>query len=126
MLRPVSAGLLAAPVAAVLCLACFRQAHLTPEKVDAIPIVELERFPAEHREAIRAADRELRSQKEDPRDFFARIGESDDGFLTVVHLLHADAFLPEYAGVAGNPGGKCRDMYYDRRTGSIARTYVWQ
>ena len=101
-------------------------ARLTPEMVGAIPIIEPNRFPAEHREAILAATRELRNQEENPCEFFADIGESDEEFVTVVQLWHADAFRPENFGAVGNPGGKCRNMYFDSRAGSITTTLFWQ
>ena len=99
-------------------------AAVTPKEVGAISLVSVEDFAPGLRNAAKAAAAALRATGENPQEFFVEIEETADA--VVLHLWHEDAFLPENANVVGNPGGKCRDMYYDPQTGTITKTLFWQ
>jgi hypothetical protein len=42
------------------------------------------------------------------------------------HLWHESAFLPENRNVVGNPGGKCRDVWYDPEKRTVVKVFWWQ
>ena len=97
---------------------------LTPETVGAASLIKLEDIAPSFRDAASVAATALRATGEAPQEFFVEIEETPDA--VVLHLWHKDAFLPENANVIGNPGGKCRDMYYDPEARTITKTLLWQ
>lgn len=62
----------------------------------------------------------------DPGEFYVELEERDSGTLYVLHLWHQSAFLPENIGMNGNPGGKCRDVWYSVKERKIIKTLFWQ
>ena len=96
----------------------------TPESVNAIQLSQPEAFLQEYREAATSVAQELMLDKENPAEFYAQV-ESAGGAL-VFHLWHEDAFKEENQRLDGNPGGKCRDFYYDVETHSVTQKLFWQ
>ncbi len=96
----------------------------TPESAGAVSLVAPESFSPEHRAPAKVVAAELRSGGEDPSEFFASVTERPD--VLIFHLWHQSAFAPENANVVGNPGGKCRDAYYDKASGTVSKTLFWQ
>jgi hypothetical protein len=96
---------------------------LTPEAVGALPIASVEAFPSEQRDLIRAASAELLRTRQQPAEFYGTVGRGKDG--PKVDLWHQTAFLPENRAIAGNPGGRCFTIYFDR-DGRVAKKLKWQ
>jgi hypothetical protein len=63
---------------------------------------------------------------ERPEEFFAEVEVSRANGMLVFHLWHRSAWNPENRGAVGNPGGKCRDVYFDPRRGEVTQTLFWQ
>ena len=97
----------------------------TPGDVNAKSLDEIQ-YPVEIRPIIRAVTEELRKQKEDPDDFFAQVHTSSIESVVRVSLWHKDAFSLWHYRDSGNPGGKCRDMYFDQRSTTIEETLLWK
>jgi len=96
---------------------------LTPEAVGALPMASVEAFPSEQRDLIRAASAELLRTGQQPAEFYGTVGRVKEG--AKVDLWHQTAFLPENRAMAGNPGGRCFTMYFDR-DGRVAKKLKWQ
>jgi hypothetical protein len=91
-----------------------------------ISLVKVEDFPTQHREAAKAVATALKDRKEDPREFYAGVEAKNNGDLLVFHLWHQSAFHPKNRDVPGNPGGKCRDAFFDTKKGKVADVLFWQ
>lgn len=103
-----------------------RRVSLTPKAVGALRLSEPALFPRTYRFAAKAVAAELKKDHEDPGEYFANVEpEAGSGGL-VFHLWHKDAFKPENARMRGNPGGKCRDFYYDPLQKKITQKLFWQ
>lgn len=89
-------------------------------------LVDLGEFPEWQREAARAVAASLSAGHENPKEFYATVEAEDEGRILRFHLYHESAFLPKYRGVAGNPGGKCRDVSYDVVRMRVTETGYWQ
>ena len=89
-------------------------------------LLDVQALPPQHRQGARAVAAALAAGGEDPQEFSCEAEEENGGRVLVFHLWHASAFLPENRGVLGNPGGKCRDVWYDVRRGRITETLYWQ
>jgi hypothetical protein len=76
-------------------------------------------------EAIVEVSRQLRSEGADPKEFRAEIEELN-GTELIFRLWHQSAFLPEHQNSSGNPGGKCRDIVYDLKSGKASKSQFWQ
>jgi hypothetical protein len=93
---------------------------------------DAEAFPADQREAARAVAAALKAEGEQPSAFHAEVAPEEEGKLLVFHLWHESAFeAKEKAAakggfIAGNPGGKCRDVYYDTEKKRVTQTLGWQ
>ena len=96
----------------------------SPDSLGAILLSSTESFPPEQRAAATAVALEIREGGEDPLEFFATVSETSEAL--VFHLWHKSAFAPENAGAVGNPGGKCRDVRYDRAAQAVTETLLWQ
>ena len=96
----------------------------TPESVGAIPLLAVESFSPTNRPAAVAVAAELRRTGEEPSEFFASV--TDNREFLVFHLWHESAFASDNANVVGNPGGKCRDAYYQKASGTVSKTLFWQ
>jgi hypothetical protein len=76
--------------------------------------------------AVFSATAQLLRRGEDPAEFYVTSTVRDSGTVVVLHLWHEAAFYPENASMQGNPGGKCRDMWYDVRRRAITKELFWQ
>jgi hypothetical protein len=95
---------------------------VTPQSVGAIHLSETSLFPEKYRTAVEKVAKSVGR----PEEFFASIeGKKGTGEL-VFHLWHQDAFKPENRNVVGNPGGQCRDVYFDVEKGEVTKTLWWQ
>ena len=91
-----------------------------------LPLSDAGAFAADQQAGARAvADAVVRSG-ERPEEFFAEVDAGSADGIVVFHLWHRSAWNPENRGVVGNPGGKCRDVYYDAKRGEVIRTLFWQ
>ena len=82
--------------------------------------------PPKYQEAAKAVALVLVSEKEEPKEFKAEVEEKEGGEVFVFHLWHVSAFPPENRNARGNPGGKCRDISFNSRTGKASRSMSWQ
>ncbi len=90
------------------------------------PLLDVEALPAAYREGARAVAASLTGEGEKPEEFYCEVEDKEEGRIQVFHLWHESAFLPENRGMAGNPGGKCRDVWYDTRQRKVVETLGWQ
>jgi hypothetical protein len=90
-----------------------------------LPLADAGAFPVDRQTAARAVADALARSGEPPEEFFAEVEDGRDG-VVVFHLWHRSAFDPENRGGHGNPGGKCRDVYFDPSRGEAIRTLFWQ
>jgi hypothetical protein len=88
-----------------------------------LPLMNLSR---EYATAVAAVADRLRLEGEDPDVFHADLDVVEDGKVIIFHLWHITAFAPENEHARGNPGGKCRDIRYDRLTGETSDSLFWQ
>jgi hypothetical protein len=82
-------------------------------------------LPAKYQKAAERVAAVLISEKEDPSQFKAEVEENGKETF-VFHLWHISAFKAENAGAVGNPGGKCRDIVYDVKSGRASASMFWQ
>jgi hypothetical protein len=82
--------------------------------------------PPKYQEAAKAVALVLVREKEEPKEFKAEVEEKEGGEVFVFHLWHVSAFVPENRNAPGNPGGKCRDISFNLRTGKASRSVFWQ
>jgi hypothetical protein len=85
-----------------------------------------ESFPTSQQEAARAVAAALRERGEKPEEFHARVETKEADNILVFNLWHESAFAKRDGLVAGNPGGKCRNVYYDRKTKQVTQMLFWQ
>lgn len=116
--------------AALALTACPRQgpqpsASGSGERLPRAPL-DGQAFPEPYRAAVAAVAASLKEEREDPAEFSCDLEVPADGQELVFHLWHRSAFLPENVGALGNPGGKCRDVWYDRRQQKVIKTLFWQ
>ena len=93
-----------------------------PQTIGGLNLGAPEKFAPGLQEAARAVAQSVGQ----PQDFYAQIEPSRATNELIFHLWHKDAFLPANQHLAGNPGGKCRDVYYQREQKKVARTLYWQ
>ena len=98
----------------------------TPSENRPPALVAVMAFPEQYREPARAVAKDLSQQGEEPKDFFTEIEPGEGGQTVVFHLWHKSAFEPQNAHMLGNPGGKCRDVWYDLESGKVTQTLFWQ
>ena len=94
------------------------------EDVGAKHLSEQNLFPSEYREAVDAVIKELQKNNETPAEFYAQIEMDENSSMLIFHLSHQDAFKDDI--FPGNPGGKCRDMYYDVNQKKVVKTLFWK
>lgn len=82
-------------------------------------------FPAAAREARDSVVADLKRGNEVPAEFYAQLESLGDS-VDVFHLWHRSALAPSARGVDGNPGGRSRDVLFDRRQHRITRHLMWQ
>jgi hypothetical protein len=91
-----------------------------------VPLADAGAFPAHRQAAARTVADAVARSGERPEEFFAEIEVARGDGVVVFHLWHRSAWDPENRGVVGNPGGKCRDLYFDPRRGEVIQTLFWQ
>jgi len=92
--------------------------NMTPESVGAKLLIKTTNFPQAYQEAIKAVIKKL----DKPEEFYVKIEKK--GNILIFHLWHKIAF--EGPITPGNPGGKCRDIYYDLKLKKITKILFWQ
>jgi hypothetical protein len=98
--------------------------------LEAVP-QRLRELPQSRQDAAKAVATILLVEKEVPEEFRAVVEEADDGTL-VFHLWHVSAFEVKREAAArgfsviGNPGGKCRDIVFDTKSGKASSSLFWQ
>jgi hypothetical protein len=83
-------------------------------------------FSADRHAGARAVADAVSRSGERPEEFLAEVEVSGANGMLVFHLWHRSAWKPENRGAVGNPGGKCRDVYFDLRRGEVTHTLFWQ
>jgi hypothetical protein len=98
----------------------------TPESIGAIHLAQHSSFSREHRNAAQTVAEELIKDGVNPDAFYATIEPTQSARVLIFHLWHKDAFQEENQGVNGNPGGKCRDFYYNVKRQRVTWKAFWQ
>lgn len=111
-----------------LSLACSQTKGgpvLTPEAVGARPMNRVEAFEPDLREAVQAATAELLRKGDEVEEFYAEVRKAPEGQI-VLQVWHTAAFQPQNRDMHGNPGGKCRTMFFDPGAHKITQELRWQ
>lgn len=117
--------LLLLALATAIC-GCSATAPTDRPRTKPTPLVSVDAFAAEYREAVRTVTASLGENGEKAEEFYAEVETKEDGQIIVFHLWHESAFEPQFRNVVGNPGGKCRDMRYDVGQRKVTQTLFWQ
>jgi len=117
--------LLALPL--ILLVACKGlPSYNTPESVHAVQLTRLSALPTPYRAAAEAGAIYLSQHGEQPSEFYVSLDASDQTDKTIeLPLWHVSAFKVS-PRVKGNPGGKCRTLYYDVASKQITGTVFWK
>lgn len=93
-----------------------------------LPLADPGAFPDEYRPTARAVADALAGGGERSEEFFAQVEGSWAGAAGVVafHLWHRSAWEPGNRTAVGNPGGKCRDVWFDSSREQVVKTLFWQ
>ena len=121
--RILALAVIAIGVCAGLTIWWLGQGHRPP---NLLPLADIDSFPASCRAAVAATIEDLDRSGEQPKEFYARVEEGRDDKIIVLHLWHESAFASKYKYTVGNPGGKCRDVWFDPAKGQIIRVGIWQ
>lgn len=100
--------------------------RILPESVGAISLSDSSLFPEKYRDAARVVAEELRRDQVNPSAFYARVEASKEPDVLIFHLWHEAAFRPENLYTLGNPGGQCRDFYYDLKLKKVTKKLFWK
>jgi hypothetical protein len=100
--------------------------NLGDRPADLIALADIGSFPAEYRQAAAAVNELVDRSGEQSKEFYVRIDASRPDKIIVLHLWHQSAWAPENKGKTGNPGGRCRDAWFDPTSGQIVRVELWQ
>ena len=92
----------------------------------AIQLTRQDLFPDKYRKPARIVAEDLIEENENPDEFYATVEPARSSNGLIFHLWHQDAFKEENKGVIGNPGGKCRDVYYDIKQQRARELGLWQ
>jgi hypothetical protein len=111
-------------LATAICTGCASSKRGLAGKPTGTPLVQVSVFPPAYQGAARAVAQSLKQSGEKPGEFYAEVSSEDKAL--VFHLWHASAFERANQNVPGNPGGKCRDVWYDLVTGKVTQTLFWQ
>jgi len=105
---------------------CSATAPTNPARPKPPPLANVDAFPEGYREAARTVAGALAQTGERAEEFYAEVEPQEGGQRLIFHLWHESAFEAENRNVVGNPGGKCRDVYYDARQHKVTQTLFWQ
>ena len=111
-------------LATAICTGCASSKRGVSGNPVGTPLVQVSAFQPAYQDAARAVAQSLKQSGEKPTGFYAEVSSEDKAL--VFHLWHASAFEPANQNVVGNPGGKCRDVWYDLATGKVTQTLFWQ
>jgi hypothetical protein len=79
-------------------------------------LTNVSEFPKEYQEVINAVIDKLKSEENNPDDYYVKIKQAEEyGANTIIiSLIHKDSFEQKDANkvIAGNPSGKDRNIYY--------------
>ena len=94
-------------------------------KVKRLGLIKITDTTYYYKDAQIAMTNYLINKKEDPNDFYIPKNQiiNQDTIFTVWHKI---ALLPESADVLGNPGGKCRNLYYDKNKKQVIKGLLWK
>jgi hypothetical protein len=108
-------------------LLLFEFPHVSATGQRAMYRLNVNEAPELYRESVCAVIHELRKTREYPGDFFVQFPEipTDDSVI-IINLWHKSALEAVHSDIPGNPGGKCRDMYYDTRSRTVVKVQFWQ
>ncbi|MFI5337482.1 MAG: hypothetical protein ACHQ5A_11900 [Opitutales bacterium] len=103
-------------------------ASIAEKKIPMVPKLppRLNQLIVEYHDAAKAISAVLASEKEEPQEFRVEVEKRDNGRQLVFHLWHDSAFTLGNMRVAGNPGGKCRDIYYAVKARKASKSVFWQ
>jgi hypothetical protein len=93
---------------------------------DLISLADIGSFPADYRQAAAAVSEVVDRSGEQSKEFYVKIDANRADKIIVLHLWHQSAWAPENKGKVGNPGGRCRDAWFDPAIGQVVRVEFWQ
>ena len=114
-----------------LLIGCLIDLHAVDTKKESVAPRRLSELPEKYQDAAKAVAAILVGEKEDPKELRATV-EEGDGKLWIFQLWHVSAFeemrnaKAKGYSVIGNPGGKCRNIAYDLKSGKASRSMLWQ
>ena len=80
-------------------------------------LTNVSEFPQEYKEAINAVIDKLKSEENNPGDYYVKIKQAEeyDTNTIIIALIHKDTFEQKDPNkiIAGNPSGKDRNIYYN-------------
>ena len=103
-----------------------RRYYHSPESTKTRQLSKVDLFPKKYKVAIETIIIELKRDREEPADFYASIEPYKNSKTLIFHLWHKSAFNKENRRLNGNPGGKCRDFYYDPGANRVTKKLFWQ
>jgi len=89
----------------------------SPESKGYKLLTNVSEFPQEYKEAINAVIDKLKSEENNPGDYYVKIKQAEeyDTNTIIIALIHKDTFEQKDPNkiIAGNPSGKDRNIYYN-------------
>jgi len=104
--------------------------QVSPESKGYNPLTNIPAFQEKYQKAIKAVIIKLKENKDNPKDFYAKISEVEKsgtgGSIITFHLSHKNDFKPENYNKIGNPSGKSRDIIYDTNKEQVIKELFWR
>jgi hypothetical protein len=94
----------------------------TEEKKIALPrLTQVDAFPDQYRDAVRAVIAALSADGITPSEYFAQVSLTKEGMLEF-YLKH-QSHPADDSGWRGDACGRCRTTSYDLKTGKVSKIY---
>jgi hypothetical protein len=88
-------------------------------------LTNVSEFPKEYQEAINAVIDKLKSEENNPGDYYVKIKQAEEYSTNtiIISLIHKNTFEKNDANkvIAGNPSGKDRNIYYNLDAKTITK-----
>ncbi len=91
-------------------------------KDDLLQLTVTKPIPEKFHEALKA----IQKSQKNPQEFYIQFEMNNSRTELIFHLWHESAFLQKNRNITGNPGGKCKDVYYNLKQKKVTKTYFWQ
>jgi hypothetical protein len=107
--------------------------EVTAESLGATQLSQVDKFPADQQEMIKACIAYVIAIPEEntpAEEYYAKVGSTSSNEV-VIKLWHKTAFKvindaqKMNIKISGNPGGKCKDLHYDKSEGVVTKWVRW-